>query len=306
MYSLLVLSIATKDPTTIIEEGAEKIQEEVTKEVHTISKFLSDKMPDFMEFGFKLLIAIVIFFVGRLLVKYLLKLLERTLSFRKADQGVQQFTNSFAYFILYAILFVGILSFMGVHSTTFAAVLASAGVGIGLAMQGTLSNLAGGLLILLYKPFVVGDYVKEDLNQNEGTVKQIQMFYTKLATPDNKTIIIPNSVFANNSMTNETARAERQMRLEFPVSHKTNLEVAKPLIYEIVKNQEGVKVEDGVDVVITDISRQQVTIRAMAWVATDDLYDIRWSVFEKIKNALDEKAPNWSDYPPVFGNPIDN
>ena len=178
--------------TEIIQESAEASMNEVEANVSGLVQYLQDHIPDMVSFGIRLLIALLIFLIGRFLIRWIRKSVSNSFIRRDADQGVRQFTDSFLKFLLYTILMIIIAANLGIELSSITMLFASAGVGISLALQGTLSNLAGGVQILLLKPFVVGDYIIEDTNKNEGTVKEIQVFYTKLTTVENKTIVIPN------------------------------------------------------------------------------------------------------------------
>ena len=188
----------TKEVTEVTSEAA--------KEMGKFAQYINDNIPALIGFGVKVLLAIIFFFIGRKVIKIIRKLIKRSFERSSADKGVQQFIDSMVKVVLYALLIFSIAAKFGVDTASVAALLASGGVAIGLALQGSLSNFAGGVLILLLKPFVVGDYIIEDSQKNEGTVKEIQIFYTKLSTVDNKTIVIPNGTLANTSLTNVTAK----------------------------------------------------------------------------------------------------
>ena len=161
--------------------------EEVVQEVGKLAQYVNSKIPELIDFAFSVLLALLVFIVGAKLIGWIRKLVRRSLERSSVDKGVEQFVDSMLKFGLYAILLFSIGTNFGLDTASVAAVLASGGVAIGLALQGSLSNFAGGVLILLLKPFVVGDYIIEDTNKCEGTVKEIQIFYTKLVTVDNKT-----------------------------------------------------------------------------------------------------------------------
>ena len=133
---------------------------------------------------------------------------------------------------------------LGIEVSSITALFAAAGVGISLALQGTLSNLAGGVQILFLKPFVVGDYIIEDTNKNEGTVKEIKVFYTKLSTLDNKTIVIPNGILTGNSLTNVTAKAERQLDLKVGISYQSDLKKAKDTLEKLIQENPNIIKEE--------------------------------------------------------------
>ena len=181
-----------------------------------------------------------------------------------------------------------IVTSLGVEPASIAALLASGGVAIGLALQGSLSNFAGGVLILLLKPFVVGDYIIEDTNKNEGTVKEIQIFYTKLATVDNKTIVIPNGTLANTSLTNVTAKDERRLDLTVGISYEADLKAAKETIEKILREDESVLQTEELIVYVDSLADSAVMIGSRCWVKTNEYWPARWRILEKIKLTLDE------------------
>jgi small conductance mechanosensitive channel len=193
-------------------------------------------------------------------------------------------------FVLYIILIFSIGSNFGIDTTSVAALLASGGVAIGLALQGALSNFAGGVLILILKPFVVGDYIIEDTNKCEGTVKEIQIFYTKLSTVDNKTIVIPNGALANNSLTNVTAKNERRMDLLIDISYEADLRKAKQLIEQILMEEEAVLKEEEVLVFVDSLGASSVVIGTRSWVKTEEYWPTRWRLLERIKLTMDENG----------------
>ena len=171
-----------------------------------------------------------------------------------------------------------------------AALLASSGVAIGLALQGSLSNFAGGVLILLLKPFVVGDYIIEDTNGKEGTVKEIQIFYTKLSTIDNKTIVIPNGMLTNNSITNATAKDERQLDLRVGISYNADIKKAKSVIEKLLSEDASILKEEQMNVFVNDLADSAVVLGIRAWVKNEEYWATRWRLLEEIKVELDENG----------------
>ena len=217
------------DTTTITDTTQEVTEatQQAVKQVNQITQYLQDSIPGLITFGLEVLAALVAFFIGRLVIKWIRKIVRRSFERSEADKGVEQFVDSLLKYGLYGILIFCLISSLGFDTTSVAALLASSGVAIGLALQGSLSNFAGGVLILLLKPFVVGDYIIEDTNGKEGTVKEIQIFYTKLSTIDNKTIVIPNGMLTNNSITNATAKDERQLDLRVGISYNADIKKGK-------------------------------------------------------------------------------
>ena len=171
-------------------------------EINRLTKYISDKIPELIDFAIGVVLALLVFWIGAKIIKWIRKIIRISMEKGGVDKGVRQFVDSLVKFILYAILIFSIGSKFGLDTTSVAAALASCGVAIGLALQGSLSNFAGGVLILILKPFSVGDYIIEGTGKDEGFVHEISVFYTTLRTGDDKTIVIPNGTLANNSITN--------------------------------------------------------------------------------------------------------
>ena len=201
----------------IIEEVEAKVQ------TGTIQKFLSTLPEKALNLGLRIFLAAIFFLIGARLIKLLRKIIRRSMERANAELGVIQFVDSFVKATLYAVLVMGLASSFGLDAASVVAVLGSAGVALGLAVQGSLSNLAGGVLILALKPFKVGDYIKESYSGQEGTVTEIQIFYTKLLTPDNQTVILPNGNLANNSLVNITMQEVRRMDVTVGISYHADL-----------------------------------------------------------------------------------
>ena len=211
--------------------NAAQITSEVTEQVVTKTNrwisFWNEHVPDLISFGVEIGFSLLIFFVGRFLIRWIRRIVRRSIERSSADTGVEQFIDSLLKFLLYTLLLFIIIQNLGVPSTSIAAVIASAGVAVSLALQESLSNLAGGIQILLLKPFVVGDYIREDNKGNEGTVEEIHIFYTRLSTIDKKVIILPNGLLANNSLTNVTSNDIRLLELKVGISYSADLKKAK-------------------------------------------------------------------------------
>ena len=266
------------------------METEVVKEVGKLAQYVDGKMPQLIDFAVGVVLSIVIYIIGAKLIKVVRKLVKKSLSRSKLDVGVQQFLDSMIKFALHALLIFSILQNYGLDTATVAAALASCGVAIGLALQGSLSNFAGGVLILVLKPFVVGDYIVEHGGGCEGIVKEIHMFYTKLHTGDNRTIIIPNGSLSNNSITNTSAQKKRRVDLLVDIAYDADLKKAKEIIEALVASEENVLLEDGVTVYVDSLAASSVKIGARAWVATENYWSTKWGLTEKIKLALDENG----------------
>ena len=264
--------------------------QEAVKQVNQLTQYVQDSIPELITFGLKVLAALVAFFIGRLVIRWIRKIVRRSFERSGADKGVEQFVDSLLKYGLYALLVFSLISSLGFDTTSVAAVLASGGVAIGLALQGSLSNFAGGVLILLLKPFVVGDYIIEDTNGKEGTVKEIQIFYTKLSTIDNKTIVIPNGMLTNNSITNATAKDERQLDLRVSISYDADIRQAKNVIEELLEKDECIIKNEQINVFVHELADNAVVLGIRAWVKNEEYWTTRWRLLEEIKLSLDENG----------------
>lgn len=264
--------------------------QEAVKQVNQLTQYVQDSIPELITFGLKVLAALVAFFIGRLVIRWIRKIVRRSFERSGADKGVEQFVDSLLKYGLYALLVFSLISSLGFDTTSVAAVLASGGVAIGLALQGSLSNFAGGVLILLLKPFVVGDYIIEDSNGKEGTVKEIQIFYTKLSTIDNKTIVIPNGMLTNNSITNATAKDERQLDLRVGISYNADIRQAKSVIENLLIKDECIIKNEQINVFVHELADSAVVLGIRAWVKNEEYWETRWRLLEEIKILLDENG----------------
>ena len=184
-----------------------------------VKNWLETILPGVISFFWDVVLALVTVYVGVRVIRLLRKWFRRFMERHELEEGLKQFLDQVVKYLLYIVLIVLVLNLFGITTTSIAAAVASLGVTAGLALQGSLSNFAGGVLILILHPFQVGDYIIEDTNKNEGQVLEISVFYTKLRTVDNKIIVIPNGALANNSLTNATKSDKRQLDLIVPISY---------------------------------------------------------------------------------------
>lgn len=238
--------------------------------------------------GMRIVFAIIVFFVGSKLIKLVRKIMRKTLTKAEAEVGVIQFLDSFTKMGLYVLLVFMIATTFGVDAASIVALIGSAGVAIGLALQGSLSNFAGGVLILLLKPFVVGDYIKEDSAGNEGTVSEIQLFYTKLKTVDNKVIILPNGTLANSSLTNFSTCLERQLEIKVGISYDADIKKAKGLMETLLINETKRLRDKDMTVFVDELAESSVVISGRCWVKNTDYWEVKRRLTEELKYALDD------------------
>ena len=258
--------------------------QEAVKQVNQLTQYVQDSIPELITFGLKVLAALVAFFVGRLVIRWIRKIVRRSFERSGADKGVEQFVDSLLKYGLYALLVFSLISSLGFDTTSVAAVLASGGVAIGLALQGSLSNLAGGVLILLLKPFRVGDYIITA--GAEGTVMSIDIFYTRIATTDNKVVVIPNGTISNSNVTNTTKQDERMLVLEFTVSLDANIEEVKTEIMKLIEGNERILHEMNRCVVVDKLTPVNIKMQAKAWTKSEDYWDVKYLLLEQISIVL--------------------
>ena len=286
----LAVDVTSESLGSDVQESVQGVTSEATQEVSQMVQFFEDHMPDIVAFGIQVLLALVFFFVGSKVIKWIRKIVRKSFERANADAGVSQFVDSMLKFGLYALLIFIIATKFGVESSSVAALIASAGVAVGLALQGSLSNFAGGILILLLKPFAVGDYIIVTQEGIEGTVKEIQIFYTKLATVDNQTVVVPNSILTNNSLTNVTARPERKLDLKVGISYDADLKKAKSLIEDMLLHDESIIQDEEIRVFVASLGDSAVMIGLRAWVKTEEYWATRWRLMEEIKLTFDAEG----------------
>ncbi len=244
----------------------------------------------FMTVGKNLIIAVVILIVGNKLIKWALKLVGNSFKKTKMEPIVAKFLLSLIKFALYFVIAIVVIGILGIPTTSLVAALSAAGLTIGLALQGSLSNFAGGVLILLFKPFVIGDYIKEDSHGNEGTVTGIDLFYTKILTGDNKAVVIPNGTLANASLTNYTAQEKRRVELKIGISYDSDIKFAKQTLLDVINNTETVFKDEDIVVAVDSLDESQITMVTRVWASTEQYWNTRWELLEKFKEAFDRNG----------------
>lgn len=270
--------------TESVLEGLEEL------DITVIEKFFR-KLPDkVLYLGMRIVLALLFFFIGVQCIKLLRRVIKKSLEKTGADVGVTQFIDSFIKIAAYAVLIMVIATSFGVDAASIIAVFGSAGVAIGLALQGSLSNLAGGVLILVLKPFKVGDYIIEDTNKNEGTVTEIQIFYTKLTTGDNKVIVLPNGTLANSSLTNVTHAPYRRNEFKIGISYDSDIKTAKNVLQNLLNKDSAVLQDKDKLVFVDDLADSSVVLGVRCWFKNEDFWTGRWRLIEEAKYALEENG----------------
>ena len=238
------------------------------------------------DLGIQVIIALVILLIGFKIIKIIEKNLKKENKLSKIDPSVKTFLISILSIFLKAILLLIAASLVGIPTTSFITILGSAAVAIGLALQGGLSNLAGGVMILIFKPFKVGDYI--ETNGVTGTVKSITMFYTNLTTLDNKEVHLPNGSLTNNTIINYSANPERRVDLEFNVSYSSDIEKVKKVITEVVDRSKYVLKDKNNIIRLKKHADSSLTFDVKVWINNSDYWDAYYELEEQIKMAFDK------------------
>ena len=252
-----------------------------------IEKFL-DELPDkAFHLGLRIVLAILVLLVGMQLIKLIRKILKKALYRSHVDESAVHFIDSFSKYALYFLLIIFIASWLGVDAASIIAILGSVSVAIGLALQGSLSNFAGGVLILILKPFVLGDYIRDGAG-NEGIVSGIDVFYTQLTTFDNKIIVLPNGTLANGCITNYTRCSKRRFDVKVSIAYKEDIRHAKEVLLAVLKEDEGILKNEEMVVLVDSLGDSSVNLIVRGWVKQEDYWPAIWRMTEKVKYALDD------------------
>jgi len=266
--------------------------EQITNEVQEVSvkfdallEWIEGQKSNMIGYVFNIILALVIFAIGKKLIGLVAKILAKTFNKSNMDEGVCRFLLSIIKIVLYVLLIVIIAGFLGIETTSLAAIIGSAGLAIGLSLQGSLSNFAGGVLILILKPFVIGDYIVTE--GVEGTVTHIDIFYTRLNTPDNKLIVIPNGRLSNDVITNATKEEIRRVDITVGIEYNEEYEKVKRILEKIANREELVLKDQPVTIYIDSFSSSSVDIGFRVWANTSDYWQVKWNMLETIKREFD-------------------
>ena len=271
-----------------VSEEVESGLNELNKEVSALTGTLDKMVDKLIDFGWNLLIAIAIFAVGKVVIRLMRKLVKNIFKKSNADEGVVKFVDSLVKFTGYVIVLIIICSEIGIETTSFITLLGTAGLSIGLALQGSLANFAGGVLILLSKPFIIGDYVM--INGEEGTVTKIDIVYTTLVKADNRVIKCPNGEVANNTIINFTNQDGRRVDVKFSIHYDANIEQAKDIVKQVIENSPYTLKDKPNDVVVMLLDESGVNLETRAWVEPKDYWDAYFYLNEHIKNELEKNG----------------
>lgn len=265
---------------------SEEIVETVTKwEGISLSELAGAYIPSIVDYLLRILLAFVIFGIGKKVITWLVGLCDKGLERHNVELTVRKFLKNVLMAVGYVIVGMIMCELLGIAVTSLAAAFATAGVAIGLALQGSLSNFAGGVLILLMKPFVIGDYIVAA--GGEGTVKEIGIVYTQLQTGDNRVIMVPNGSLADTNVINVSRNATRRIDIKVGISYSADLHLAKKLLQEIGEKDEARLQDQDVTVYVDELGDSAVMLGLRVWVASGNYWAAKWRMTETIKDTFD-------------------
>jgi len=241
-----------------------------------------------VEYSGRVILAIVVLLVGLWVIKRIIKTVSKRMEKREVDESLRPFLKSLIDALLKVMLFISVASMLGIQMTSFVAVLGAAGLAIGLALQGSLANFAGGVLILLLKPFKVGDFI--DTGSHQGTVREIQIFYTYITTFQNQEVIIPNGDLSNNAVKNFSYHDTRRLDMLFGIGYGDNMDKAKGLIEDIVKADDRVLDKPPYQIFIESLGDSSVNIKVRMWTKNEDYWNVWLEMSEKVKKTFDSNG----------------
>jgi small conductance mechanosensitive channel len=240
-----------------------------------------------VNYGLNFIGALLIFFIGKIVVGYIRKFLEKLLKKSKTDPTLVSFISNLAYVGLLVVVIIATLNKLGVQTTSLVAVIGAAGLAVGLALQGSLSNFAAGVLLIIQKPFQVGDYIQGA--GTSGTVEHISIFSTQLKTPDNRKVVAPNSKLINDNITNFTANETRRLDMVVGVSYSDDLDKVKKTLWQILEEDERILEEPKPTVGVTELADSSINFVVRPWVKTSDYWALHYDLHEKVKKRFDQE-----------------
>ena len=272
----------------IVPDSVQKAQlaEVVSKIAHTdYQQLVNDMISQALWIGLKILLAIAIYIVGKWITNWIIRLLNRTFERRNVDASLRNFLRSMIKVVMMILVILAAIQTLGINTTSFLAIFASAGLAVGMALSGTLQNFAGGVILLLLRPYRIGDYITAQ--GQSGTVKNIGLFSTQLSTPDNRIIYVPNSAISTSIVDNYSQPTTRRVDWNISISYGDDVDVARKAILAMLSADKRVLTEPAEPmVVVAELANSAVILKARAWCANDDYWGLFWDINEKIYKQL--------------------
>lgn len=272
----------------IVPDSVQKAQlaEVVSKIAHTdYQQLVNDMISQALWIGLKILLAIAIYIVGKWITNWIIRLLNRTFERRNVDASLRNFLRSMIKVVMMILVILAAIQTLGINTTSFLAIFASAGLAVGMALSGTLQNFAGGVILLLLRPYRIGDYITAQ--GQSGTVKNIGLFSTQLSTPDNRIIYVPNSAISTSIVDNYSQPTTRRVDWNISISYGDDVDVARKAILAMLSADKRVLTEPAEPmVVVAELANSAVILKARAWCANDDYWGLFWDINEKMYKQL--------------------
>ncbi len=287
---LISVASAVSSETVDAQDVVNQMNSDASAEEKTsffIQYLLSQREP-LLNFGKTIVMALLVLFIGGKIIKTLLKFIDRWMEKGSVEISVHKFVLSLSKVLLYILLLFMIAGMLGVETSSIVAIVGSAGLAIGLALQGSLSNFAGGILILVLKPFRVGDYIVSP--SAEGTVQSIDIFYTHLLTSDNRTVVVPNGILSNENITNNSKEEYRLLVIDFMVGYDTELSKVKDILLDVMQQEKMICQEKAMSVVVDKLNPGRIKMQMKAWVLNKEYCDARYHMMEQIKEHLQKNG----------------
>jgi len=253
-----------------------------------ISKYIDIIMTYISTYSLKIIAALLIFIIGKMIIKKLTALVKHIMIKSNIDKTLVEFAESLIYFILLLVVILASLNTLGINTTSFVAIFGAAGLAIGLALQGSLANVGAAVLIIVFRPFKVGDFISA--GGATGTVEDVNLFSTIIAPLDNRTIIVPNSAIIGGNITNYSMKDERRVDHVFGIGYDDDLKLAKETLMQIMKDDERVLTEPAPFVGVGELGDNSVNFTFRAWVKSADYWDVHFDILERVKLTFDEKG----------------
>lgn len=256
--------------------------------INTVKDYSKEFLNVLVEYSPKLISAVIILFVGLYTIRFINRLTRKIMLKRELDPTLSKFLADILIWVLRVLLFVTFISKLGIETSSFVAILGAAGLAIGMSLQGSLSNFAGGMLIILFKPFRVGDTI--EAQGVIGTVSEIQIFVTKLISANNQTIFIPNGILSNGIITNLSVAGMRRMDLVFSLSYDTDIKAAKATVLEVMERHPKVLKTPEPIVLVKDLTDSAIHLAIRPWSKNEDIGQVSSDILEQCKTAFDQKG----------------
>ena len=254
---------------------------DTTEIINSITQIAAD-------FGLRLLYAVLIIFVGRWVIKLLLKIIKSALEKTTVEETIRIFVANLLNSLLMVIIFIAAINQLGIETTSIIAMLGAAGLAIGLALQGSLANFAAGILIVIFRPYKVGDYI--EAGSAEGTVLDIQIFSTVLKTPDNKVVVVPNGTIMDSSIINYTGQATRRVDIVASCGYEDDIDKVKDILKDILNQDERILEEPQPRIAVSELADNSINFIVRPWVNSSDVLSVKYSILEQIKKRFDEEG----------------